>query len=469
MRLICRPKGIMNPLSPAQGMKDIKAAGFDAGMLDVSAICTEQEIDNLRRNNFRRVAGVVYLTEQPERLLEETQRLLVKTAGNAGLEIDTALAPYAAPDIKLEKEQPANAERINEIYRRLGKESLKAAIAAGCKRIIVHPLFAGLDAKDEWPVNRSFYLELAETADELGSDIRILLVNRARSINGHLIRGICAEPEESCRWVDELNEAASGATTGEKSDSAGAMADTEKNAAADTTHAPRFALAFDVGTATLCGQDLYSAMAPLGERLEAVIIRDCDGIHDASLLPYAACARGPMTDWLGVFRALRGISFDGDLIMDFGDTYKAFSPMLNQHVLKLGYEVGRFFLWQCNIEKVIKKYHKRVLFGAGNMCREYLSNYGKDYPPLFTCDNNSSRWGEDFYGITIESPEKLKELSPDTAIFICNTYYREIEAQLREMNLPNPIEWFNDEYLSTFHMDRLDMAADPNAGKGAKS
>ena len=48
-------------------------------------------------------------------------------------------------------------------------------------------------------------------------------------------------------------------------------------------------------------------------------------------------------------------------------------------------------------------------------------------------------------------------------------YYNEITAQLKEMNLPNPIEWFNDEYMPTFHMERLDMAADPNAGKGAKS
>jgi len=37
------------------------------------------------------------------------------------------------------------------------------------------------------------------------------------------------------------------------------------------------------------------------------------------------------------------------------------------------------------------------------------------------------------------------------------------------MGLKNPIEWFSDEYCDTFYMDRLDMAADPNAAKGGKS
>ncbi len=48
---------------------------------------------------------------------------------------------------------------------------------------------------EEFPVNRSFYNELAGLAESLGSDIQILLINRAKDINGHLVRGICAEPE----------------------------------------------------------------------------------------------------------------------------------------------------------------------------------------------------------------------------------------------------------------------------------
>ena len=82
--------------------------------------------------------------------------------------------------------------------------------------------------------------------------------------------------------------------------------------------------------------------------------------------------------------------------------------------------------------------------------------YGEQYPPLYTCDNNSTLWDTEFCGLTIKNPEVLKELSKDTAIFICNIYYREIEQQLRDMGVQNPIEYFNDEYMPTFHFDRLE-------------
>ena len=90
------------------------------------------------------------------------------------------------------------------------------------------------------------------------------------------------------------------------------------------------------------------------------------------------------------------------------------------------------------------------------MCLNYMKNYGEEYPPLYTCDNNPSRWGETFAGLEIRNPEDLKSLPSDTAIFICNVYYREIEEQLKTMGLSNPIERFNDEYLPVLNMNRID-------------
>ena len=43
----------------------------------------------------------------------------------------------------------------------------------------------------------------------------------------------------------------------------------------------------------------------------------------------------------------------------------------------------------------------------------------------------------------------------DCAILICNMYYREIEAQLREMGLRNPVAYFNDECLPHFFAGKL--------------
>ena len=87
-----------------------------------------------------------------------------------------------------------------------------------------------------------------------------------------------------------------------------------------------------------------------------------------------------------------------------------------------------------------------------------MKNYGKEYPPRYTCDNNSARWGETFEGLEIKNPEELKDLPEDVTIFICNMYYREIEEQLREMGLKNPIEYFSDEYMPSYHFERLNMS-----------
>jgi len=73
--------------------------------------------------------------------------------------------------------------------------------------------------------------------------------------------------------------------------------------------------------------------------------------------------------------------------------------------------------------------------------------YGEKFSPLFTCDNDSARWGRQFEGLEIRPPEALKALDPDCVIFICNIYYREIEQQLRWVGIANPVEYFNDEYM----------------------
>ncbi len=441
MKIICRSAGIIGNLRPKQNIKDILAAGFEYSMLDAAVLCSPQEFKNLGINNYKREKGKVYLSENPEKLPEEMNKAFATSAKELGLHLPVAMAPTVAAETIHSKK--TDIGKVNDTLKLLAKETLKLAIAEKCESIIVPPIYLGLSPKEEWEVNSSFYQELSKIADDAGSDIRILLKNMTKDINGHFVRGICAEAEEAVKWIDELN-----AKAGKKD---------------------RFGFCFDVGNATLCGQDLKEVIVPLGERLQAVIVRDLDGVHDAALLPYTACFKGQQTNWLSMIRGLRQIHFDGAFIMDFADTYGNMTDMIRPSILSLAHEIAEHFAWHIGMDKLVKKHDKRVLFGAGNMCRAYMKDYGKEYKPLFTCDNNSARWGEEFCGLTIESPEKLKELSPDTAIYICNVYYKEISAQLKEMGLKNPIEWFSDEYCDTFYMDRLDMAADPNAAKGGKS
>ncbi len=426
MNLICNSRGIFGRLRPGAGMQDMLNAGFEYSVYNATVFCSLTEFEYLRRNNFKREEDF-YLTEQPEMLKEEMEKLILSHARERGLKLPIAMAPYVASDIKADTVD-------NNILIKLSEEMLKAAVSAGCERIIIHPITIGIGKNKEWDINRKLYMNLAGLADDLDSGIRILLVNKGNNINGHMVRGICAEPEEAVKWVDTLNE-----MVGRK----------------------RFGFCFDIGTATICGQNLYTAMVPLGKRLEAVIVRDCDGVHDISMLPYTACIQGQQTNWMYMIRALRKVDFDGDFIIDLTDTYNGFVDPLRPSLLKLAHEVGKLLVWHVGMERMVKRYDKRVLFGAGNMCRAYMKDYGKDYPPMFTCDNNSSRWGEKFCGLTIENPEKLRELPEDVAIFICNMYYNEIDEQLRGMGLKNPIERFSDEYMATFHMERLKMTADP--------
>ena len=255
-----------------------------------------------------------------------------------------------------------------------------------------------------------------------------------------MVRGICADENEAASWVDELNKEAKqlyGLRTGDEQE--------------------YFGFCMNVGTCNLCGQNMYDFAIALDDRIKAVILRDCDGHQENSLLPFTCVNAGmSQTDWLNLIRGLRKTSFDGILVLDFADTAAGFSPILKPQLMSLAKATADYFKWQIEIEGLLKKYDSRVLFGAGNMCRNYMKNYGKDYPPLYTCDNNSALWGQQFEGLEIKNPEELKHLPEDTVIFICNIYYREIEAQLRQMGVQNPIEFFNDEYMPTFHFSRID-------------
>jgi hypothetical protein len=193
----------------------------------------------------------------------------------------------------------------------------------------------------------------------------------------------------------------------------------------------------------------------LGKRIKAVVLRD--GISDDRQLPFTCTYKGQaQVDWLSLIRGLREIEFDGQLIVDYGDSVVAFPTLLRSHIFESAKDVGNYFKWQIELENILKKHEKRVLFGAGNMCRNYMKCYGRQYPPLFTCDNNSALWGTVFEGLEVKSPDALKDIPQGCAIYICNIYYDEIKEQLLNMGINNPIEYFNDEYMPSFYFDRLD-------------
>lgn len=370
----------------------LKAAGFRNMLLDLSLFCTEYE---------------------PERMEEAVSQYHLPGLNENGWIVSIAKAPSLLRDTK--------RDDLYSLMLQLTLESMKVSKKAGVEHIIIEPF-------PNNSRNKEFFLSLASQAKELG--IKVLIKNCYGNFNGHFVRGAFSDSYRLVEFIDELNQSCDGDI---------------------------FGLCMDVGICNLLGQNMYEFASVLGDRIKAVYLRENDGIHDSSLLPFT-CAdkRQDKMDWLNLIRGLRLIQFDGALIVDFRDTLGAHSHMLWAKLTECAFETMKYIEWQLSIENTIRKYDTRVLFGAGNMCRAYMKCYGQEFPPLFACDNNERLWDTTFEGLTIKNPEELKKLPADCAIFICNIYYDEIEQQLREMDISNPIERFNDEFMPSFYFDRLD-------------
>lgn len=418
---MCTISGFVEVERPKKGILTLKESGFNNILVDMAMSCSPYELEDLGKpRKIKEKKKPIFVSEQPEKL-PESVALLLNQCKEQQVNIPIARAPYLL----------RTTERVDltELLSGLAKESIKTCGRAGCGLLIVQLIFAGIQYGAEWEVNRRFYLGLVDIAKK--NNVTILLENQYRDINGYLVRGICTDADDVTAWIDRLNE-----EVGEE----------------------RFGFCMDVGVCTLCGQGMQEFILTLGNRIKAVILRDCDGYHETSMLLFTCVNnRGQsQTDWLSLIRGLREICFDGALDIDFRSTMEAFSHLFRPQVLQMAKMTADYFKWQIRMKAVLKKYDKRVTFGAGNMCKNYVKCYGKEFPPLFTCDNDKKRWGEWFEGVEIRSPEALREIAPDCAIFICNIYYKEIENQLRQMGICNPIEYFNDEYMPSYHFNKLE-------------
>lgn len=399
-------RGIVDVARPRQGLSDLKKNGFANVAIDLGAYCT----------------GYV-LKRKEKQLKPELSR------GDYARLRDELKKSGSVPTLVVMPKFDNDTKRtdLNLLMRHIGMDSVHACEEMGCKMLVIHPLFIGIPREDIWEVNKEYYLQLA--AECKNEDTMLLLENECRDCSGHNVRGICADAAQAVEWIEALNKACG---------------------------CKRFAFCMNIRNYTACGQNMSEEALVLGEYAKAVRVSDGDGRGEAARLPFTCVGEhGIETDWLSVIRGLRKISFNGQLVMDCADTVNAFSPLLRPQVIALAKSVGEFLKWQIEIEAAMKKYNSIVLFGAGNMCRNFMLCYGEKYHPLFTCDNNSAVWGTTFEGLEVKSPEALKDIPSDCGVFICNVYYREIEAQLQEMGIEN-IEFFNDEYLPQFPFKRIE-------------
>jgi len=406
MNISCQ--SIINMERPGQGILDLKNMGQDRIFFSIYVKFPEPKEGEK--------AGKFLRKYSPETVKERYVPIIEKcTAHN----IQTAFlkAPVVPPKSDIHAVLP-----MLEISM---VQSLELCRMVGCSFLLMElPVQFMENRRDDRQKVQEYFSSIARKAREY--NVMLLLKNQIKDRGGHLVRGFCAEASDAVEWMDKLN---------------------------CELGYDAFGFCIDIGICNICGNDIQTFINTLGSRIKAVILRDNDGHKDVSMLPFTyACSE---TDWLGVIRGLRDINFDGELAVDFSSTYGSFSPLLRPALYPLVKKTAEYFKWQVGIENNLKKYKKFVLFGAGNMCRNYMKCYGEKYSPLFTCDNNPKLWGTDFNGLVVKNPEELKSLPKDCCVVICNIYYREIETQLQEMGIEN-IGYFNDEYMPSFYFDRLD-------------
>lgn len=410
MQVIFSTSGIFDIEKPDKYLGYISNAGFSGIMLDMGMLCSKAALED-----FGKEKGKVGQGGMDAQRIREQFRRIVEQGERNSLSVLCMRMPRLMWNTK--------RTDLNGLLLRIGQECISACRGIDCRTLIVQPLFAGIAKENLWRENYGYCLKLGGLAKENG--VCILVENQCYNRNGHAFRNLFMEPYTAAEFVDSLN----GELGGEV-----------------------FGICLDTGFCSLCGQNMGELTVALGDRLRAVLARECDGVRETARLPFTgADGQGEASDWLSLIRGLRKIEFDGLFMLDISDTLRGFSPLLRPSLYSIAKSVADYFVWQIELEKRLQKFSKRVLFGAGRMCRNYMECYGRQYPPLFVCDNNPKLWGTSVCGLAVKPPEALMELGGDCAVIICNTFYREISGQLSGMGVRN-IETFSDECLPTLSM-----------------
>ncbi len=405
MNISVMANGIVDFLHPGRGERYIREAGFESVALSLQGLISPRRpyvAGNSLAVSVAEAPSTLYISDTSAHALPEDVIRAAKAVKSASESADGTVTGEVRgrctldrKELKPGEEYPADEDGMVEIR--------KTGPIRGMKYFLT-------DTTDEELIS--------DLIDEFaGTGIKVLIKNRTRYYSGRAIRDRFCEPHEVLRVIDRYGS-------------------------------DRLGFCFDTGEANLCGQDPAEMLRALKGVTDAVIVKENDGIERASYLPFTM---GRVLDWGSFFRGMRETGFDGELIFEIGTSMAAHPIPLSGDVVRQAFRMAEYFRWQIEMDRMVAKYPKRVLFGAGNMCRAYMRDYGREYPPLFTVDNDSRVWGSTFEGLEVKQPEALKELDSDVAIFICITYYREIREQLLSMGLTNPIEEFNDEYPNTVH------------------
>lgn len=211
----------------------------------------------------------------------EVAATLKAMADGAGVKFVQAHAPFGGYD-----------RYVNDMIPLLPR-AFEFCALLGIPAIVVHPVMRGHyygHEQEHFDINMKFYRAIAPLARTNKVKIAIENMWDRHYVTGRICDHVCADPEELCRYYDEL-------------------ADTEV-----------FTVCLDLGHVALCGREPADAIRTIGrDRLGCIHAHDVDYVDDLHTLPGAA-----KLDWDAIARALGEIDYKGVFNMEADCFYKGF-------------------------------------------------------------------------------------------------------------------------------------------------
>lgn len=296
--------------NPYEGFGRLKKAGFDCCDFSLNGYLKNTDVYQENLNRFF------------DQSVEELTAFFThhrNAAAEAGIRINQMHMPYPVF-------VPGAAREVNDyLLNQVAIKSMEICHFLECPYIVIHgyKLARILGSEElEWQRTAAFLDKISPLAKEYG--ITVCMENLYESIAGHIVEGPCCNAHKAAQRIDDFNERYGAEVLG---------------------------FCFDAGHANLVGIDFEKFLTTLGSRLKVLHLHDNDGRADLHQIPYTFTRtreNTASTDWEGLIRGLKAISFEGTLSFETAPVLTSFPDFMKQDVLTLIATIGRG--WKQEIE-----------------------------------------------------------------------------------------------------------------------
>ena len=293
-------KGILPEKVPADGIRQIKQAGFSKIDFNLDVYLKNSDIYAGNVNDF---------FDQDVKTLFAHFLPLAQAMVNNGVRASQMHAPYP---VRVDGKNAQNEYMQSVVI----PKSIVIAEALEVPYVVIHPFkMQYLYSKErERQENIEYFQMLIPLAKQC--KVKICVENLYESMGGHIVEGVCADPEDAIWYVDTLNELA-----GEE----------------------LFGFCLDTGHLQLVKRDPYDFITKLGSRLKILHIHENDAVGDLHQMPFTFGDSSEVgLDWDGVIRGLREIDYQGTLSFETFPCVNSFPRGMADTVLETIHAVGEY-------------------------------------------------------------------------------------------------------------------------------